>query len=220
MTTPFAPAFVEPHPFGVLAAVHLPPGLEPVPPEVLARVDPAEARHAEGLRGRRQIEWTGGRLALREAARAAGIALPAVLPGPRGEPVLPAGVQASVSHKRTIALALVAAGGATLGLDVEEREPPRPAIAPRVLRDEERAAVEALPEPLRWPAIVARFAIKEAIYKALHPHVRRYVAFSEAGVSLAPPAATLHLAQGEGPFALEVQLAERGPLVLAAVRIG
>lgn len=219
MSRPFTEAFVEAHPFGVLAAVYLPAGLEPVDPDVLARLEPAEAAHAATCRARRQIEWTGGRLALRAAARAAGIRLPPVLPGSRGEPVLPAGVQASISHKRSIALALISTGAATVGLDVEEREPPRPSITRRILRDEELQAVEVLPEAGRWPATIARFAVKEAIYKAVHPHVRRYVAFSEASVSLDPLAAVLHLERGEGPFALEVALEERGALILAAVRI-
>ncbi|WP_373048807.1 4'-phosphopantetheinyl transferase superfamily protein [Vulgatibacter sp.] len=217
--TPFAAAFVERHPFGHLAAVHLPAGLDPVPVEVLARLVPEEAAHAAGLRARRQIEWTGGRLALRLAAAAAGVALPAVLPGPRGEPLLPAGVQASVSHKRSIALALVAHGAATVGLDVEELEPPRPSIARRILTEAEGAEVAALPEAAQWPAILARFAIKEAIYKAVHPHVQRYVAFSEATVALDPPAATLALAHGEGAYLPEVELQRRGDLLLAAVRI-
>ena len=216
---PFSEAPVESHPFGWLAAVSLPEGLEPVAAAVLARLDPAEAAHARTLRGRRQIEWTGGRLALRAAARAAGLALPAVLPGARGEPLLPPAVQASISHKRAMALALVGTGPACLGLDVEEPEPARPAIASRVLRDEELAAVEALPEAERWPAILRRFAAKEAIYKALHPHVRRYVAFSEASVSLEPPGAILHLAHGEGPFAVALDLRVRSGLLLAAVRI-
>ena len=216
---PFSEAPVERHPFGWLAAVSLPAGLEPVPAAVLARLEPAEAARARTLRGRRQIEWTGGRLALRAAARAAGVRLPAVLSGERGEPLLPGGIQASISHKRTIALALVAGGEATLGLDVEELAPPRPAIAGRILREEERAAVEALPEAARWPAIVARFAAKEAIYKAIHPHVRRYVAFAEASVSLEPPAASLHLEKGEGPFRLALDLRERAGLVVAAVQI-
>ncbi len=219
MSTPFAAFFVETHPFGLLAAVHLPGGLEPADDAVLARLAPEEAAHAAGLKGRRRIEWVGGRLALRAAAEAAGITLPAVLPGPRGEPLLPPGVQASVSHKRTVALALVSTGAATVGLDVEEREPARPSIVRRILRDEEIAAVEALPEAARWDATVARFAVKEAIYKAVHPHVRRYVAFAEASVTLDPPRAALHLEKGEGPFALEVEVQERGPLIVAAVRI-
>jgi len=216
---PFSEAPVERHPFGWLAIVHLPDGREPVPPEVLARLAPEEAAWAATLRGRRQIEWSGGRLALRAAARAAGIELPPVLPGTRGEPLLPPGVQASISHKRTVALALVGQGSETIGLDVEELAPPRPAIAARILRPEELAAVDALPEAARWPAILARFAAKEAIYKAIHPHLRRYVAFSEASVALDPPAARLHLAHGEGDLPLTLELRERDGLLVAAARV-
>lgn len=221
---PYHEAFTATRPFGQLAAVHLPPGLEPVPAEVLARLAPAERDHAATLRGRRQIEWTGGRLALRLAAQAAGIELPPVLPGPRGEPLLPEAVSASISHKRTIALALVGRGPATLGLDAEELEPPRLSILPRVLGPAERSEVEALPESARWSELVTRFAVKEAIYKALHPHVYRYVKFEEAQVGPLTPGESqvpveLHLAQGEGPFDLRALFHLRGPLLVAEVSV-
>lgn len=216
---PFSDAFVERHPFGWLAAIHLPAELDADAEEAIARLPAAEAEFARALRRRRRVEFAGGRLALHRAAEAAGIELGAVLPGAGGGPALPAGIAASISHKRRVAAALVAAGSATLGLDVEEEAPPREAIASRVLRAEERAAIEALPEAARWGAIVRRFAAKEAIYKAIHPHVRRYVGFPEASVSLDPPAAALHLAGGEGPFRVELALDARGGLVLAAARI-
>lgn len=216
---PFAIRFVESHPFGQLAAIELPEGLEPPPPAVLARLAPEEAAFAAGLRGRRAIEWTGGRLALRAAAAAAGIDLPAVLPGEGGQPALPAGLRGSLTHKRRLAIALLGEGPATLGIDLEELARPRLAIAGRVLRPEELAALESLPEAARWPDLVRRFACKEAIYKALYPHVRRYVAFSEASVSLHPLGVRLHLAGGEGPFALELDLRERDDHLLALVRL-
>ena len=70
-------------------------------------------------------------------------------------------------------------------------------------------AIDALPPELRWRGVVARFSIKESIYKAIDPFVQRYVGFKEAHVELGDEASPvrearvrLSLAQGEGPFAV------------------
>lgn len=221
-TAPWAPIFTRTDPMGHLAAIHLPDGVEPVPAEVLARLWPEERVHAAGLRGRRQIEWVGGRLALHLAARMQGRVLPPVLPGNRGQPTLPEGIQASISHKRRVALALFGTGVGTVGIDAEELGPPRMAILDRVLREEERREVEALPEAERWPALLSRFALKEAIYKAIHPWVQRYVRFEEASVGPiveGRATVTLDLCGDEGPFAVEARVEAEGDLLIALVRI-
>jgi len=222
--TPFSIAFAETTPFGELVAVHLPPGLDDeVPSPVLERLFPEERAVAEEARRRRRIEWCGGRLALRLATERLGVQPGPVLRGERGEPLLPAGLTASVSHKRRLAAALVArAKLGTVGLDLEELEPARLSIAPRVLRPEEERELSALPEGERWASLATRFAVKEAVYKALHPHVRRFVRFSEASVRLEPcaaPEVSLHLEGGEGPFQLETRAETRAGLLIATVRI-
>lgn len=221
-TVPFSEFFKTSHPLGDLAAVHLPDGVDPVPEEVLSRLWPEERDHARGLRGRRQIEWVGGRLALHLAAGIGGRVLPPVLPGNRGQPLLPEGVSGSISHKRRVALALVGKGVGTIGIDAEELAPPRMAILPRVLRAEERLEVESLPEGERWFALVTRFAIKEAIYKAIHPHVERYVRFEEARVGPVVggrASVALDLHGGEGPFEVDARVETAGELLIALVRI-
>ena len=219
--TSFETVAVEPTDLGVVVAVTLPPGKEPVPAEVLARLPEEERAIAAGLRGFRAPEWTGGRLALRQAAREAlGIELPPVGIGPRREPLLPPGVAASVAHKRGLAVAIVAGVGAgTLGIDLEEPAPERAGIERLVLGPAELAA---LPEVDRWPAVLARFAVKEALYKALHPHVQRYVGFLEAEVALSGgvPEVSLRLTEGEGPFRVEARLRSfAGGRVLALARV-
>lgn len=221
-TIPFTEFFIRTHPFGQMAALHLPDGLDPVPDDVLGRLLPEEREYALGLRGRRQIEWVGGRLALRLAAERQGLLLPPVLSGNRGEPLLPVGLSASISHKRRVALALVGTSTGTVGIDAEELSPPRMSILPRVLREEEREEVEALPEGERWQALVSRFAIKEAIYKALHPHVVRYVRFEEARVGPVregAAAVSLELSLGEGPFHVDARVERAADLLIALVRI-
>ena len=181
MSTPFSLAFVRPSTFGTLAAVHLPSGVEAVTNEVLDRLDPDERAIARGLRGRRQIEFTGGRLAWRAINAEAG----PLRTGERGEPLCPPGLSVSLTHKTDLALALVgAAGRGTLGLDLEGDGRARMTIADRVLRPEEREVVWQLPEADRWRAVLIRFALKEAAYKAIHPHLLRFVGFQEAQVTL------------------------------------
>lgn len=208
-------------PFGTLAAVSLPEGRDPVPDRYVEDLPEEERNFARGLRGRRQIEWVGGRLALRLAAAARGLELGPVLPGPKGEPLLPPGVGASISHKRRIAAALVDAGTTTLGLDIEELAPPRPAIAPRILDPEEHAAWERLPEAERWTFLVRRFSLKEATYKAIYPHLRRFVAFEEAHVPHAEPGHVsifLRAREGEPRLELEADCLEEEDHVWAMVR--
>jgi len=215
----FAEALVQQVAFGTLAAVALPE--EGIAPEHLEGLHEKERVFALALRGRRRIEWVGGRLALRRAAAARGLELGPVLPSASGAPVLPPGVVASISHKRRLAAALVAEGEATLGVDLEELGPPRPAIAPRILDAEEFATWMRLPDEERWPFLVRRFALKEAAYKAIYPHVRRFVSFQEARIPRAEPgpvAIELRLRGGRVPIELEAELREEGGHVWALVR--
>lgn len=181
MIEPFSLAFVRPSTFGALAAVHLPSGVEAVTNEVLERLDPQERAIAAGLRGRRQIEFTGGRLAWRALRPELG---PLGM-GERGEPVCPSGLSVSLTHKQDLALALVGEETAgTLGLDLEADDRERMTIADRVLRPEELEEVARLPAAQKWRAVLLRFALKEAAYKAIHPHLLRFVGFQEALVTL------------------------------------
>lgn len=223
MSEPFSTAFAERGPFGALVGIHLPLGVEPPPEQVSERLHPEEREALEKHRGRRAAEWAGGRLAMRLAAQELGAELGPVLRGPRGEPLLPERYSGSISHKRRLAVALLGlAEDGTVGVDLEEVEPARMSILGRVLRPEEEATVLELPEEARWGALLERFAIKEAVYKALHPHLQRYVGFTEASISKepgGPPRVALHLEKGEGPFRVEVHTQERDGLLLAQARV-
>lgn len=194
---------------GVVAAFHIPTVADPVPDEVLARLHPDEAAFARDLRAFRQIQFVGGRLALREAARHVAGRLPAVLPDARGAPRLPEGIVGSVSHKNDVALAMVSRDrGAQVGVDVEDYAPERPQIERSVLTEAESAELEGLPADRRWIAVLLRFSIKESVYKAVDPYVHRYVGFHEAEVrpDLHGRAhVTLRLAGGEGPFEVDAR---------------
>jgi enterobactin synthetase component D len=166
-----------------------------------ARLHPEEAALVAVMPPVRRATFVAGRLALRAAMRAAvteegpdASAAP-ILRTARGAPVLPHTVAGSVSHKHDAALALmaprsaVAAGGSMhVGVDLEHRptahDVARPSIARRILTAWELDALSALDtDPLaQRERVILSFAIKEAVYKAIDPTVRRYVQFTEVAL--------------------------------------
>ena len=207
----------------MVTAVHIPDSPEPVPEDVLTRLPPVEAAHARTLRGYRQVQFVGGRLALRQACEQLSVRPAPLLPDDRGAPRVPPGLVGSVSHKSTLALAMAArATGGTLGVDVEDYGPPRLGIAKRILLPEELDAIEGLDSERRWFAVLLRFSIKESIYKALDPYVRRYVGFHEALVTPDLQGAArveLRLEQGEGPFEVDARYEWLHGRVITSARI-
>jgi 4'-phosphopantetheinyl transferase EntD len=208
---------------GVLTAIRMPDSADPVPSHVLDFLHPKEREFALTLRGYRQTSFVGGRLALRGAVHQLGHQPAAMLPDDRGAPAMPRGLRGSVSHKRTLAVGLVCRDhGYAVGVDIEDYGPPRPGIESKVLRPEELAAIQDLPPPRRWLATVLRFSVKESIYKALDPWVRRYVSFQEASLELGTDgntSVTLTLANGEGPFEVDARYAWGPGVLLTSARI-
>jgi phosphopantetheine--protein transferase-like protein len=189
-----------------------------------ALLAPEELSLATSWAPARRRTWIAGRAALREALDRSGLAAPAVLGDDRGAPVLPAGVVGSVSHKERVAVALVAQArdDARIGVDVELDAPLRIDIARKVLTEDEQREIAALPDAGRLAEVRLRFSAKEAIYKALDPFVRRYVAFHEVSVTpTSDGGATvqLHLPPAEGPFDVEVRWLRRDGLVLTTARV-
>ena len=124
-------------------------------------------------------------------------------------------VRASMGHVRDLP-------ERKLGVDIENYRPERMSVLPKVLRPEELAAIEALPEQDRWLAALLRFSIKESIYKAIDPYVRRYVGFQEALVvpDLEGRAmVTMFLERDEGPFAIDARYLWLEGRLLTSVRI-
>ncbi len=227
----FERRFVRTLPFGACVGIALPDGPNQPggdrgddPFELPAALHPDEAAFARTLSPVRRAGWVGGRVALRAALQAVGVEATApLLATPRGAPLLPAGAVGSVSHKSDLAVALAARAAtppeATLGIDVEVVRPFKHDIARHVLTAGERAALP--PEgPARDREVLRLFSAKEAIYKALDPWVRRFVSFQEAAIAYASAglAATVTLAQGEGPFAVELHDASDDRILLLAAR--
>jgi phosphopantetheine--protein transferase-like protein len=186
-------------PHGRLAAVALPATVGDAALQALLasarRAMPAdEWALAESFALPRRLAFVGGRLALRDALAsiAPEHATSPVLRTARGAPQLPDGLTGSVSHKRRLAVAIAARASdavRTVGVDVEEvptaAELERPDLAPKILTPLERHELAPLAETdaLAYrEAVRLRFALKEAVYKAIDPHVHRYVRFQEVEV--------------------------------------
>lgn len=219
---PWRSAFLAALPHGLVAGVHLPPGPEPVPPEVLRRLHPEELAYASTLGGFRQVQFVGGRLALADLFNELGVRRTPVLPDAYGAPAVPAGLLGSVSHKHSLAVAILARGEPGLGIDLEDTSGDRPGVARRVLRPEELAAVDELPPERRWCDTALRFSVKEAVYKALHPYLRRYIGFGEVAVWPSPDGndrVDAFLQPGEGPFRFDARHVWLGSHVISTVRV-
>ncbi len=155
-------------PFGRCAIVDL---AEADVADVIVDLPALERAHAQRLVGVRLREFVAGRTAMHRMVSGN---MP-ILSDDRGAPTLPAGWSGSISHKGGCAVAIAApAALGNLGIDMERAIAPRGDIGARILTPREPAVVG------KWLTRV--FAIKEAVYKAVDPIVRRYVGFQEVEV--------------------------------------
>jgi enterobactin synthetase component D len=219
---PFSVVFQEAVPHGILVGISLPDApLEP-PRSVIERLHPKEREVASEIRGYRLVSWVGGRLAAREALDVFQRGDDPLLSDARGAPIGPRGLSVSLSHKRTLAVALVARSElGSVGIDLEELAPARLSIQDRVLTESERKEMHALPPERQWMALLLRFTVKEAIYKALAPGLERYVGFEEAEVTPAVDGTaevTMKLQGDAPPVAVEARYSWFDHHVLATVR--
>lgn len=159
----------------------------------LTALHPAEQEIAASLPPIRQREWVAGRCALREALRREELLDSSpILRDERGAPLVPAEALGSLSHKGDLAAALVVRrrAGCSLGLDLEHTRGPRVDISRRVLTPAELDELARFGEHQgtdgRASQLALRFSLKEAIYKAIDPWVRRYVGFREVEMELSP----------------------------------
>lgn len=132
---------------------------------------------------RRKLTYAGGRYALRAALRALGVSPAAIGVDDRGAPVLPEGFRGSISHKDDVVAAIANRDPAAhVGIDIENVPGPSDGIADKILAPDELDFVRGLADDERALQLALRFSMKEAIYKALDPYVRRYVGYREVEV--------------------------------------
>ncbi len=227
-------------PHGWLGIAPLPQISETVD-ECLARACPYEIhddewRFVRTLRGYRRSTFIGGRVALAAAANASGIACPASLPNPRGAPIVPTTLRASVSHKfdprpvpgddsPSVAVALLAQAHSQderIGVDVEHLVPRKRSIERHVLTPREQERVSKLSDSARALEVLRVFSWKESLYKALDPFVERYVGFKEVEVvdeGDDRASFRFRLRPNEGPFSAVGLAYQRGPLLVTTVRL-
>jgi 4'-phosphopantetheinyl transferase EntD len=213
-------AFERPTSFGQLVGVRLD---RPLDEGALFDEERAEAAVLSGARHR---GYVGGRIALRRALELAGARPGPVPTAPRGGPRVPRGASASISHKGALAVALAEASAASeassVGVDLEADAPLRVDISRRVLTEREIDAARSLPQGERARRVRISFSVKEAIYKAIDPFVRRYVGFHEVELSwagAAPSARPLFAEPLVVDVAFEPLVAPNGePMILAFAR--
>ena len=194
---------------------------------------PEEQALAATLSDASRPAFVAGRTALRAALEAAvpSAASAPLLRGPRGGPVVHPSASGSISHKRTRAIAIAAPAFADadvdrvrhVGIDLElrptaaslERMQGDPqggthrSLAERILTAREQRALHGLDTFAHRDATLLRFALKEAVYKAIDPWVQRYVRFTEVELDLSP-------AGDAGIAVVTLLLPERPPLIVTA----
>ena len=143
----------------------------------------------------RRAEFFAGRAAAREAMTALGLPPVEIARGADRAPRWPDGVIGSISHDAGQAIAAVARVSevAALGIDLARGGPLDPALWPTILTEAERDG--------DGHAARARFAAKEALFKALHPRVGRVFGFHAAEVTLTSDRFVATLTAELGPFA-------------------
>jgi len=196
-------------PHGTVALVDLP---DASVDEAAATLAPEEQALARTLSPVRRRELIAGRTALR-ALLSPELARHPLLPDDRGAPQLPPGWVGSVSHKGSHAAAILAPSSdprAHVGVDLELAAPPKQDIARWILTRREQASLAD-----RALGATLRFSIKEAIYKAVDPFVRRYVAFTEVELDVGDSTAAVTT---ELPLAIETTWRQHGRFWLATAR--
>jgi len=131
-----------------------------------------------------RMEFLAGRIAMRRALAKLSPTVPPILRNRHGAPSLPCYVRGSISHKKDIAVALVRLSSVgSVGVDLELAKPSRNKnLAKRVMTERERQRSGNLSGLPQGTETLLHFSMKEALYKALHPHLHQYVGWQEAEV--------------------------------------
>ncbi|MCC5986613.1 MAG: 4'-phosphopantetheinyl transferase superfamily protein [Pararhodobacter sp.] len=134
---------------------------------------------------KRRAEFAAGRLALRRAQAALGVAPFAVASSTNRAPFWPEGFCGSISHDGGVAIAVLGrrqGGLQSLGLDIEEDRALPAELHDSVLLESERAAIAGCENG----GLKARtiFSIKECVYKAQYPLSLRLFGFEVIEVAL------------------------------------
>ena len=123
---------------------------------------------------------------------------------------MPNGLCGSISHKGLVAVGFGArCQGVHVGVDIEALSSERRGVTTRALTESEREALAGLPASQRRRRVATTFAVKEAIFKAIDPLLRRPVGFSEAALSFEGDVVVVHHRFEQGGRRLAVDASVR-----------
>lgn len=134
-------------------------------------------------------KFLGGRVALRRALRSLQVHdIPHILRDDWGAPTLPSYIAGSISHKDDLAVGVARVDGTgRIGVDLEHMyNKAASTLWRRILTAGEQERVGRLPDTSMEEETLLRFSFKEAVYKAIHPFLRRSVDFTEVEVDPQP----------------------------------
>lgn len=138
---------------------------------------------------KRAISHVGGRVAVRRAWNALtgeSAVAPLITRSEHGAPLLPPGFLGTISHKDRLAAGAVCSGDSRsegVGIDLERATHKSwSRIGDRLLTADELNSLGQHSGLSAEGDVMLRFSFKEAIFKALHPWVQRYIEFHEAQV--------------------------------------
>ena len=148
--------------------------------------DTAQMTLPDSLRNaalKRKAEFVAGRVVANDALRMLGYTDFSIAIGPHRSPCWPENVVGSISHCDEMAVA-VAEGNerwAGIGVDVQEllMQDDLDAVLGVIATAQEHALLAALQLSLAHQLTLI-FSAKESLFKALYPHVKRYLDFSDA----------------------------------------
>lgn len=167
-----------------------------------------EGAHLARAIDKRRREFAAGRAAARAAMAQLGGAPLAIPMAEDRAPIWPKGWQGSISHKDTLAAAMVTQEAATLGLDLEEATPLDEKLLPSICSEAEINSIKGSQQALNAKLI---FSAKEAAYKAQYPISRVLFGFHHLHLDLhaADQSFTATFRQEAGPFPIGATLLGR-----------
>jgi len=145
---------------------------------------PEERAFIEASVVSRQIDFATGRVLARQLLEEAGRPSEPIGRDSDRVPIWPTGVIGSISHTDDACLVAISDGDSLrgFGVDVEMDEPRTLRFLERITTDAERSALGTDTAGLEQATRI--FSIKEAVYKACFPRVRKVWGFREVEVEL------------------------------------
>ena len=150
---------------------------------------PGEADLIAGAVESRRREFITARRCARQALGLLGLPPAAIRPGPKREPLWPAGVVGSLTHCAGYRAAAVARAAqvSSIGIDAEPHGPLPEGVLEAVVAPGDTETLRQVTEgdpATHWDRLL--FSAKESVYKAWFPLTGRWLGFEEARLEIDP----------------------------------